>query len=128
MNKKQIKTNRRSKKWILGGFIKALRNILKATKLRILMKDLTVEKLFSGSSISIHRNKLVTEAFYLTGDIEKQGTGFKRIKDWFKSYPKLSYQVNGMQDFVQITISNISKKLNNELNKRTKDSLFIHKK
>jgi len=55
-----------------------------------------------------------------TGDIEKYGTGFKRIKDWFKSYPNLNYQVNNMQDFVQVTIENISKKLNDELNKGQK--------
>ena len=85
-----------------------------------LMGDLTVEKLFTGNYVSIHRNKLLTEAFYLTGDIEKYGTGFKRIKDWFKSYPNLNYQVNNMQDFVQVTIENISKKINDELNKGQK--------
>ena len=52
----------------------------------------------------------------LTGDIEKYGTGFKRIKDWFKSYPNLTYQVNNMQDFVQITIESISKKINDTVN------------
>ena len=38
----------------------------------------------------------------LTGDIEKYGTGFKRIKDWFKGYPNLNYRVNNMQDYAVV--------------------------
>ena len=46
------------------------------------------------------RNKLLAEAFYLTGNIEKYGTGFIRIEDELKSYPDVSFEfkeiANGM--------------------------------
>ena len=62
---------------------------------------------------------------YISENIEKYGTGFKRIKDWFKSYPNLNYQVNNMQDFVQVTIKSISKKINDTVNKRVKKILKL---
>ena len=66
---------------------------------------------------------------YISENIEKYGTGFKCIKDWFKSYPNLKYQVNNMQDFVQVTIERISKKIydtvNDIVNKRMKKILKL---
>lgn len=52
------------------------------------MGGLKVEDLYSDNYISRHRNKLTTEAFYLTGDVEKYGTGFKRLREWFSAYPE----------------------------------------
>jgi ATP-dependent DNA helicase RecG len=43
--------------------------------------DLTIAELQTDYYQSRARNKLTTEAFYLTGDIEKYGSGIKRIKD-----------------------------------------------
>jgi len=39
----------------------------------------TIQDLERNDYISSLRNKLLAEAFYLTGDIEKYGTGFIRI-------------------------------------------------
>jgi len=47
-----------------------------------LMGDLTIEAIKTDNYQARHRNKLLAEAFYLTGDIEKYGTGFRRIKNW----------------------------------------------
>ena len=69
-----------------------------------LMGNLTVDKLKSGNYVSIHRNRLLTEAFYLTGDIEKYGTGFKRIHDWLKDYPNVSYEFIELLNFIKLKI------------------------
>jgi ATP-dependent DNA helicase RecG len=86
-----------------------------------LMGDLTIEKLISGNYISKHRNKLLTEAFYLTGDIEKYGTGFKRVNEWFKDYPSLEYKLYNLSDFIQVKIKN--EPLNEPLNERKEQIL-----
>jgi len=39
--------------------------------------------------VSSIRNKLLAEAFYLTGDIEKYGTGFVRIRKMLQDYKNL---------------------------------------
>ncbi len=59
--------------------------------------------------ISIHRNKLITEIFYLTGDIEKYGTGFRRVKQWFKDYPELNYLLYDLDGFIQLKIETTQK-------------------
>lgn len=74
-----------------------------------LMGGLTVENLLSNNYISKHRNKLLTEAFYLTGDIEKYGTGFKRIKDWLIDYPNISFDIQNLNDFIKVTINSSNK-------------------
>lgn len=45
-----------------------------------LFGNLTLKDLGKDDYIFSIRNKLLTEAFYLTGDIEKYGTGFIRIR------------------------------------------------
>ncbi len=62
------------------------------------MGGLSIEKIKTGNYVSVHRNKLLTEAFYLTGDIEKYGTGFRRVNDWFKDYPELEYELIDLSD------------------------------
>jgi len=67
------------------------------------------------------RNKLITEAFYLTGDIEKYGTGFSRIKEWFIDYPNLKFTIHDLNNFIQVKIFNIENvPLNVPLNERQK--------
>lgn len=53
--------------------------------------NLTVEAILSENYQSSLRNKLVAEAFYLTGEIEKYGTGIMRIKEYLKIYPELEF-------------------------------------
>ena len=51
-------------------------------------------------------NKLITEGFYLTGDIEKYGTGFKHLREWFSEYPELRFNVADLTDSIQGCTSN----------------------
>ena len=48
--------------------------------------NLTVDQLKEDNYQAIARNKLIAEAFYLTGDIEKYGSGFGRIRKGIKEY------------------------------------------
>ncbi|MCD6179130.1 MAG: winged helix-turn-helix transcriptional regulator [Bacteroidales bacterium] len=73
-----------------------------------LLGGLTIEKILSGNYVPKHRNKLIVESFYLTGDIEKYGTGFRRVKEWFKDYPELKYKILDLKDFIQIKIFNVT--------------------
>jgi ATP-dependent DNA helicase RecG len=51
---------------------------------------LTVNDLATDTYQSQLRNKLVAEAFYLTKNIEKYGSGFLRIRKELESYPDIS--------------------------------------
>ena len=51
--------------------------------------DLTIEKLKTDSYQSRIRNKLIAEAFYLTRDIEKYGSGYIRIRREIADYPTM---------------------------------------
>jgi ATP-dependent DNA helicase RecG len=51
-----------------------------------------IELLSPYTSVSI-RNKLIAEAFYLTKNIEKYGSGFIRIRKDLESYPNVSFDV-----------------------------------
>ena len=54
-----------------------------------LQGNLTVAELKKDNYRAYARNKLIAEAFYLTGDIEKYGSGFLRIRKELKSYPTM---------------------------------------
>ena len=56
-----------------------------------LFGNLTIEDLKTDYYQSNTRNKLIAEAFYLTKDIEKYGSGFIRIRKEIKSYPTMHY-------------------------------------
>ena len=49
--------------------------------------------------VSVLPNKLLAEAFYLTGDIENYGTGFVRVREWLRGYPEVTYSLEEMGDF-----------------------------
>ncbi|GHT07369.1 hypothetical protein FACS189432_02500 [Bacteroidia bacterium] len=51
--------------------------------------DLTIEDLKTDKYQANARNKLIAEAFYLTGDIEKYGSGFRRIRKELDKYPTM---------------------------------------
>lgn len=73
-------------------------------QIRIFDKEITIfnpGKLFGGLSTedlktddyqAQSRNKLVTEAFYLTKDLEKQGSGFRRIREFIAEYPTMYFE------------------------------------
>jgi ATP-dependent DNA helicase RecG len=87
-----------------------------------MMSGLTADDLLTDSYQARHRNKLLAESFYLTGDIEKYGTGFIRIRKWLKEYPELHYQFTDLKDFIRVTLSlsptiSIDKDLEKDLEK-----------
>ena len=63
-----------------------------------LFGQLTIADLKRDDYSSSIRNKLLAEAFYLTGDIEKYGTGFIRIRQWLKTYPEIQYDIRESGD------------------------------
>lgn len=66
--------------------------------------NLTVEDLKRDDYVSSIRNKLLAEAFYLTGDVEKYGTGFVRLRNWLKDYPEISYDISEIGAFFRISL------------------------
>lgn len=53
--------------------------------------DLTIEDLKTDTYQSQSRNKLIAEAFYLTKDIEKYGSGYRRIREMIATYPTMYF-------------------------------------
>ncbi|MCX6279406.1 MAG: putative DNA binding domain-containing protein [Bacteroidetes bacterium] len=76
-----------------------------------LMGDLTPEILLSGSYSAMHRNRLLAEAFYLRGDIEKFGTGFFRIQRDILEYPELQLTLDKLPGVTRIGLDVIPKNL-----------------
>ncbi len=52
---------------------------------------LTIEELKTDSYQSRTRNKLIAEAFYLTHDIEKYGSGYLRVRREIAEYPTMTF-------------------------------------
>ena len=67
--------------------------------------NLTIEDLKRDDYVSSIRNKLLAEAFYLMGDIEKYGTGFVRIREMLKDYPEISFSIEEIGDFFRIELA-----------------------
>jgi len=76
--------------------------------------DLTLEQLKRRDYQSSLRNKLVAEAFYLIGEIEKYGSGLLRVEKELESYPNLNFTfdeiANGMLATFEIVIEKSSVK------------------
>jgi ATP-dependent DNA helicase RecG len=51
--------------------------------------NLTFDDLKRNDYQAYARNRLIAEAFYLTGDIEKYGSGFRRIRENIETYPTM---------------------------------------
>jgi ATP-dependent DNA helicase RecG len=71
------------------------------------MGNLTPRMLLKGEYAAMHRNKLLAEAFYLLGEVEKSGKGFLQIRDALKDSPEimLSMEARYGATFVGLTIS-----------------------
>ncbi len=83
---------------------------------------MTIEALKWDDYVSSIRNKLLAEAFYLMGDIEKYGTGFLRIRQWLGKYPEISYDIREIGDFFSVEIrQEVSDDLRNDLKTDGKD-------
>ena len=66
--------------------------------------DVTIEKLKTDTYQSRARNKLVAEAFYLTKDIEKYGSGYIRVREEIKSYPTMRFDYEESGDGYLVTL------------------------
>ena len=66
---------------------------------------LTIEELKTDVYPSQLRNKLIAEAFYLTGNIEKYGSGMIRIRQELKIYPELNFKIEEIGGGIQVTFS-----------------------
>jgi len=69
------------------------------------MGNLKPEDLYKDDYKAFHRNKLLAEAFYLTGDVEKYGTGFIRIRKYLEEYPDVSYLISSDGYFIQVILA-----------------------
>jgi ATP-dependent DNA helicase RecG len=58
--------------------------------------NLTVDDLKTDDYQSNTRNKLIAEAFYLTKDIEKYGSGYIRVRKEIREYPTMSFNYKEM--------------------------------
>lgn len=67
--------------------------------------NITIESLNTDNYQPRHRNKLLAEAFYLMGEVEKYGTGFVRIRKWLQDYPNLEYQIEDLGDFIRVLLT-----------------------
>ena len=65
----------------------------------------TIEALRTDDYVAYTRNKLVAEAFYLTGDIEKYGTGYTRIRKEIADYPTMKFEFDEKPSAWLVTIS-----------------------
>lgn len=60
-----------------------------------LFGGLRLEALYTDFYRASHRNKLLAEAFYLTGEVEKYGTGFIRIRNQLREeFPDMELRLD----------------------------------
>jgi ATP-dependent DNA helicase RecG len=89
----------------------------------------SIEDLKKDAYTSKLRNKLIAEAFYLTKDIEKYGTGFFRIRKELKQYPTMIFryqeQVGGFVTELAYTVQKTSTHIPNDtVNDTVNNRLF----
>ncbi len=71
----------------------------------MLYGGLTIDDLQTDNYPSQLRNKLVAEAFYLTKNIEKYGSGMIRIRQELEEYPELTFKIEQTGGGVLVTFS-----------------------
>jgi ATP-dependent DNA helicase RecG len=77
--------------------------------------NLTLDDLNTNSYSAYSRNKLISEAFYLTGDIEKYGSGFLRIREAISSYPTMKMEFKEISDGFMVTLSYTDQKISMDI-------------
>ena len=77
--------------------------------------DLTIDDLKTNSYPAYARNKLIAEAFYLTGDIEKYGSGFLRIHDAIALYPTMNIDFKEIGGGFMVTVAYTKQKTNTSI-------------
>jgi len=79
-----------------------------------LPENLSIHDLMTDSYPAYARNKLLAEAFYLSGDIEKYGSGFIRIRQSLQQYPTMKMEFNEIGGGFMVTISYNKQKTSKE--------------
>lgn len=64
------------------------------------------------------RNKQLAEAFYLTHDIEKYGSGFIRVRKAIEKYPTMTFSFRNLVDAFETRFSYIDQKISTEYDDR----------
>ena len=83
--------------------------------------DLTIEQLKTDHYQSRTRNKLIAEAFYLTKDIEKYGSGYIRIRKAIQTYSTMAFDYEESGDGYLATLSYTEQKTTQETERFEKD-------
>lgn len=78
--------------------------------------DMTIEKLKTDNYQAQTRNKLIAEAFYLTDDTEKYGSGYARVREEIASYPTMKLEYEEMGNGYLVTISYEKQKVSSIVN------------
>jgi ATP-dependent DNA helicase RecG len=81
---------------------------------------LRLEDLHTNHYPSKLRNKLVAEAFYLTGNIEKYGSGFIRIRKALEDYPEVRLEIREsghglLLSFLKVALQRESKQVTDQV-------------
>lgn len=95
--------------------------------------DLTIEDLKTDSYQSHTRNKLIAEAFYLTKDIEKYGSGYIRVRKEIKEYPTMSFDYKEMGNGFLVNLkykeqkisTTVTKDVTKDVTKEERESFLI---
>ena len=85
---------------------------------------LKIEELKTGRYAAHTRNKLIAEAFYLVGEIEKYGSGFKRITDEIANYPTMSFSYDETSSGFEVLLNYKEQKVNDTLNDTLNDTIL----
>jgi ATP-dependent DNA helicase RecG len=83
--------------------------------------DLTPNDLRSNNYHANARNRLIAEAFYLTGDIEKYGSGFRRIFKEIATYPTMELYCDNIPNGFEVALSYVSQKVNTKVTDKVTD-------
>jgi len=75
----------------------------------------TIEDLGKDNYTSELRNKLIAEAFYLTKDIEKYGTGFFRVRKELAEYPTMTFQYHEQGNGFVTQLSYVNQKVSSKI-------------
>ncbi len=78
--------------------------------------NMTIEKLKTDNYQAQTRNKLIAEAFYLTDDTEKYGSGYARVREEIASYPTMKLEYEEMGNGYLVTISYEKQKISSDVN------------
>ena len=78
--------------------------------------NMTIEKLSTDNYQAQTRNKLIAEAFYLTNDTEKYGSGYGRVRAEIASYPTMKLEYEEMGNGYLVTISYDKQKVSSDKN------------